>query len=107
MNPLIVILAPATVARLIYPFGKAAQAHAGREQQRVAGLGRWAAAHEFALHPNPVVELGALLPDFSLRSERLSDHARRPAIRLPEPAPHAPALSAGPPPHGAANMSQH
>ena len=59
MNPLVVIIALVAVAGLIYLIVKAAQAHAERERQRLAGLGRWAAANGFTFSPRDPYNLDA------------------------------------------------
>jgi hypothetical protein len=47
MHPLVVILLIVGGVALVYVLVKAAQAHAERERQRLAGLARWAAANGF------------------------------------------------------------
>jgi hypothetical protein len=51
MSPLVIIVALLVVAALIYLGVKAAQAHAERERQRLAGLARWAPPNGFVFHP--------------------------------------------------------
>ena len=52
MNPIVVIVALLVVGVLIFLGVKAAQAHAERERQRLAGLRRWAAGAGFSFHPH-------------------------------------------------------
>jgi hypothetical protein len=47
IDPIVIVVGLALLAGLIYLGVKAAQAHAERERQRVAGLGRWALANGF------------------------------------------------------------
>ena len=59
MNPLVVILIVVGAAGLIYLLVKAAQAHAERERQRLAGLAWWARANGFSFHPSDPWNLDA------------------------------------------------
>jgi hypothetical protein len=51
INPIVIIVGVALLAGLIYLGIKAAQAYAERERQRIAALGRWAAANGFSFSP--------------------------------------------------------
>src|SRR4051812_49279721 len=51
MNPVIVILAVLVIGVVIYLVVKAAQAHAERERQRLAGLSVWGPANGFRFSP--------------------------------------------------------
>lgn len=57
MDPAVVIVVLLAAAALIYLGVKAARAHAERERQRLAGLGRWGPANGFAFSPGDLLNL--------------------------------------------------
>ena len=59
MNPVVVILLILAGVGLVYLIVKAGQAYAERERQRIAGLGRWAAANGFTFSPRDPWNLDA------------------------------------------------